>query len=398
MVLTEHQSGGAAGSNGRRRRRDAPISHARLSEIIGSIYDCVLTPANWSGVLDTICVELSFVVSMLSVLRMDGSLNRIEAAYGFSPEAVARVRQYPNEVTDLWGGPERIMAFAVDEPVVFSQAVPAAVAETNAYVREWANPLGLKDQAVIILARDPTLVGNVAFGRGELIDPLAPEIDVLRLLAPHMRRAVAISNLFEMKSVEAATYASAFDAFSIAAVLVDENLQLVHANPRGKAILDEGSPFRFETGRLSLRHKAGQAMLAAAVADAARDVTALGQKGIAIPGRRHDGDACVIHVLPLRPTETLTGRQRAVAALFVTPSAQAPRMPTDALTLLYDLTPAEARVFELICDGETQGEIATKLGISRGTVKTHLLHVFEKTDCKRQADLVKLAAGLTLPV
>jgi DNA-binding CsgD family transcriptional regulator len=73
-------------------------------------------------------------------------------------------------------------------------------------------------------------------------------------------------------------------------------------------------------------------------------------------------------------------------------------MPADALALLYDLTPAESLIFELIANGQTPSEIAAMLGIAASTVKTHLLRVFDKTGCRRQADLVKLAASMSLPV
>jgi DNA-binding CsgD family transcriptional regulator len=75
-----------------------------------------------------------------------------------------------------------------------------------------------------------------------------------------------------------------------------------------------------------------------------------------------------------------------------------PALPGDALALLYDLTPAELRVFELIATGTTQPEIAHRLGIAPSTVKTHLLRVFAKTGCGRQADLIKLAASMALPL
>jgi DNA-binding CsgD family transcriptional regulator len=58
----------------------------------------------------------------------------------------------------------------------------------------------------------------------------------------------------------------------------------------------------------------------------------------------------------------------------------------------------EIRIFELICDGQTRDAIAALLGVSVATVKSHLLHVFEKTGCRRQVDLVRLAKSLTFPV
>jgi len=42
-------------------------------------------------------------------------------------------------------------------------------------------------------------------------------------------------------------------------------------------------------------------------------------------------------------------------------------------------------------------EVASRLGISETTVKTHLKEVFRKTDTNRQADLVKLVAGFVTP-
>jgi DNA-binding CsgD family transcriptional regulator len=38
------------------------------------------------------------------------------------------------------------------------------------------------------------------------------------------------------------------------------------------------------------------------------------------------------------------------------------------------------------------------LGIARSTARTHLLQVFDKTACRRQAERVGLAARLSLPV
>jgi DNA-binding CsgD family transcriptional regulator len=51
----------------------------------------------------------------------------------------------------------------------------------------------------------------------------------------------------------------------------------------------------------------------------------------------------------------------------------------------------------MIVAGGTQSDIAKKLGLAVSTIKTHLLRVFEKAGCKRQADLVRLASSLSVP-
>jgi DNA-binding CsgD family transcriptional regulator len=224
-------------------------------------------------------------------------------------------------------------------------------------------------------------------------------VDGLRLLAPHIRRVVTISNLFDMKTIEASSYASVFESFAFGLVLVDASLKIVHANRAAQAILAARDPMRTELGKLTLLAHASQAALERAVLEATRDEGALGHRGIGIPASCAEGEPCVIHVLPLKRGEMRKGvGPRASAALFIAPATSPPRLPADALVLLYDLTPAETRIFELLVSGMTQAEISTALGIAPSTVKTHVLHLFDKTGCQRQADLLRLATTLSLPV
>jgi DNA-binding CsgD family transcriptional regulator len=254
---------------------------------------------------------------------------------------------------------------------------------------------------VIILAREPLLLGTVGFNLHASRAAIGgTEIDALRVLGPHFRRAVTISNLFDMQAIETKTIASVLDALSAGVILVDDALGIVHANAAGEAMLAARArgPVQSERGIFALRSKPANDALKAAVAQAANDEAAMGQRGIGIPAGETDGEAKVIHVLPLRRSERRRGLvQRAVAALFIAPIGSPPRFPGDALALVYDLTPAEARIFELVCGGATPRKIAAELGVAPTTVRTHLQHVFQKTGCKRQVDLVKLAAGVSPP-
>jgi DNA-binding CsgD family transcriptional regulator len=72
--------------------------------------------------------------------------------------------------------------------------------------------------------------------------------------------------------------------------------------------------------------------------------------------------------------------------------------PLDTLANAYKLTPAEMRVLMMIVQLGGVPEVAPVLGMARPTVKTHLQHIFDKTDTKRQSDLVKLVAGYMTPL
>lgn len=177
-------------------------------------------------------------------------------------------------------------------------------------------------------------------------------------------------------------------------MLVDEDVICVHANAVATAMLNAKDPLTLNDGRLALPRQAATAALKEAVRSAATGPLTSPPRRSGIPAIRRDGTPMILHVMPLH-RDIL---QNAVAAIFVSPSVASTQMPADALALLYGLTPAETRVFEMIVAGQTQRGIAVKLGLAASTIKTHLLRVFEKTGCKRQTDLVRLAASLSIPL
>ncbi len=57
------------------------------------------------------------------------------------------------------------------------------------------------------------------------------------------------------------------------------------------------------------------------------------------------------------------------------------------------LTPTEVRVVELVAAGLPNREIASRLFVSLATVKTHLVHVYDKLGLRARAELAAAAAG-----
>ncbi len=58
------------------------------------------------------------------------------------------------------------------------------------------------------------------------------------------------------------------------------------------------------------------------------------------------------------------------------------------------LTPRERGIVELVTRGLKNREIAAELGITPGTVKVHLMHIFEKTAAKDRFDLALQSARI----
>jgi predicted ATPase/DNA-binding CsgD family transcriptional regulator len=61
------------------------------------------------------------------------------------------------------------------------------------------------------------------------------------------------------------------------------------------------------------------------------------------------------------------------------------------------LTPTEAKVVELICEGLTNRQIGERMFVSPQTVKTHLSHIFRKLDVNSRAELAAQSARRSTP-
>ncbi|HVZ14167.1 MAG TPA: LuxR C-terminal-related transcriptional regulator [Bauldia sp.] len=217
----------------------------------------------------------------------------------------------------------------------------------------------------------------------------------LRVLAPHLRRAVLITGILEEERKTRTMFEAVLSAIRSGVVIVDRRVRIVYANPAAQAVIDAGDPLRNIRGRIELRGEVVAGALETAVRAAAEGDVPLGRRGIAIPGTRTDGSPFVTHVLPLSDRNVRTGIPgEAIAAVFVTDRDDDPQRIIDAATTIYSLTPAEARVFELIIEGHSSADIMREIPISTNTLKTHTKRLFEKTGQHRRADLVRLAAKL----
>jgi DNA-binding CsgD family transcriptional regulator/PAS domain-containing protein len=289
----------------------------------------------------------------------------------------------------------------IGDVVSSSSIIPHSEFTETRFYKEWAKPQGLIDSVIALLDKSATSIAALSIVRHER-DGFADEAARrrLRLLAPHLRRAVLIGRVIELKSAGAASFADTLDGLGAGLFLVDQDGRVVHANTAGHAMLEAGDVLKTSGERLTATDPQDDQGLRDAVTAAGEGDAAIGVRGIAAPLSARRGEQHVAHVLPL----TAGARRRAganyaaTAALFVQKAALSAPSPPEAIAKAYKLTPSELRVLLAVVEVGGAPEVAEALGIAESTVRFHLKRLFEKTGTGRQADLVKLMAGFSSPL
>jgi len=378
---------------------DLPLTPGRLSDLIGAIYDCAVEPDRWPDVMARICSDLDCMMSAIILVDLVNSQHRFLKQWNIGPFWSVRHAQYNEDMTLLYKSSNNAVSGSVDEPLVLSRDIPEKLLANIRYYREWAQPQGICDSVQAIVLRSVDRIGVFAANRHESVGFATDrEIAILRLLAPHIRRAVTISDLMDLKTLETRALAAALDRLALGVVIVAEDSRILHANEGARRMLAAGAPVRALGGRLSVRGAAG-AELARALALARSDEAAIGAAGIgvALPGR--DGAPALAHVLPLAHGDVRTRLMpQATAAVFITQAAGRPALEVSAIAATFGLTPRESGLLARLAAGASLAEAAAMLGIAETTAKTHLGNIFAKTGVARQADLIALVHRLTPPV
>jgi DNA-binding CsgD family transcriptional regulator len=369
-----------------------------LSALIGDIYDAALDPKLWQQVLPR---SAQFVGGpAASLFSKDAARKSGDFAYDCGIDPYYR-QLYFEKYIKL--DPLTIGHFyaEVEKPVAVADIMSyTEFLETRAF-QEWGRPQGLVDVLNVALEKTSTSAAMYCVFRHERDGQVDAEMRRrMQLIVPHLRRAVLIGRVIELKTAEADSLADTADGISAGMFLVDGSARIVHANASGHAMLVQGSILRAVSGKLLPNDASAEQLLNEVCAMAEHGDAAVGTKGIGIPLMASEGTRYVAHVLPL----TSGARRRAgatyaaAAAVFARKAALDVPSPPEVIGKLYKLTPTELRVLLATVQVGGAAEVAEALGVAESTVRTHLLRLFAKTATKRQADLVKLVASYTSPL
>jgi len=376
------------------------MDHQTFSEIVCAIYDGAIDSSQWPRALGQICGTFGFRKGTIDLNRVPAMVNLLNFHHGIDDRQAATMVGHYGGMPEVWGGLAATMTRPIDQPWVVSRIMTQEALRQTDYYRNWVGPMGLVDGAAIVLARDQGLFGSIRLAtdarRGIIDDGL---IDALALLLPHCQRAARISGLLDASRGVARNFQTVIDSLSVPIILVSADCAIVHANLRARTLLEEGAILASHHGHLASPVSGLQYVIGNTIRRLAQDETDIPGNGVGLPIRALDHSAHTLHLLPLaQGAMRIKLSEDAVAAIFVSSTSATEGFARDILQSMFELTHAELGVFERILAGKSTPKIAAELGIAISTVRTHVLHLFQKTATHSRADLVRLGHALAQPL
>jgi DNA-binding CsgD family transcriptional regulator len=213
-------------------------------------------------------------------------------------------------------------------------------------------------------------------------------------LLPHLRCACELGAGFAANQIERNLLMAVMRTLPEAVFVIDGKRRPVLLNPAAERLLAQSAGLVLVHGVLATDSDAGTSELRRLIAAAigCRDEhpgEPDNEIAISAPsGHPH----LILRIAPILCSHTdCSGRPRALAAVFAHQAA--PAQSARHLSEFYQLTPAETRLTTLIVGGRSLLAAAAELHISKNTARTHMKHIYMKTETHSQVDLVRLCAG-----
>jgi GAF domain-containing protein/DNA-binding CsgD family transcriptional regulator len=375
-----------------------PKATARL---LGLLYEGLMSPEGcaWSPFLAELCRQLRCQAAAITLHDPQNQNPSVSSSFGLPAEAL---REWTNDYGIR--NPRALQALqATQRTGAFLSTASLTNAPPDLLTR--AKETGYYDfclryqmhhSAIAAVPVAPGAFGGLSLVRARPAGPFEPdELQFLRLLTPHVQRALQLHQKLENSQALSELAKLALDRLDTAVVAVNQQARVIFMNPQAEAILHQQRGIALREGRLS-----------AADASAARCLRALlnpaflteldpgGTSGNAFTVQRDETSQPLhITVVPFCRGDA-PGLRQPYALIFLSDPSAKPASRAALLSQLFGLTPAECRLTGLLLEGIELPVAADRMQVTTGTARFMLKNIFQKTQCHRQGQLIRLLSLL----
>ncbi|WP_238994644.1 helix-turn-helix transcriptional regulator [Mycolicibacterium chubuense] len=347
-----------------------------------AVHAAAVEPDRWLDAMSLVRTTLGSTGS--GVISGDGSARDIKCCSVPDTEALVVYRDYYRQFDYVL---DAMDTSAVG--LVHSGDALVALNPRSEFNVDWMRRYAM-DDGLFVRVTDRPHPNCLVIAAPQADEPFADTDNVrfVNALVPHLQHALhAQRTLADLQQRHLTVHP--VDCLSAAALVVTPDLRVICANFAGESLLRDSTAVFVRRGRVHLTAPAADTEFRRALADATLGTDSGARTGDCLqvprPGARR---ALIMHVSPLQSRE-----RPAALVVIVDPDARR-EPPKHLVRRLFSLTNTEAEVAMRMSSGASLATVADEMSLSLATVKTHVQHVYDKTDTHRQAELVRLLLAI----
>lgn len=371
------------------------ISADELSELIGAIYDCAIDPQRWPDTCRKIAAQCESTAGGICVHDLRQARSAQLFVFGYATQFLQALGEHysqsPMAASDVVSDLGHVSALSMAQHHLHD----------SRFFQEVMAPFGLQDILWFPALRTGGRMASLHASRSDGSTPYQQlDVALFRLLAPHVCRALAVSDVLDVRALRSEMLEKTLDGLTVGVFLLGHQGDVLYLNAAAERQVKTASALRLVDRRLCPVHPAARLALSRAIAAAARDGASLNFSvhPVALPGEAGGGYVATLLPLDGGLRQGVLASFAASVAVFTQDPVQAPLMPGEAFARLHGLTGGELRVLLALSQGLGGTEAADLLGVSEPTIRTHLQHIYAKTGTSRQSELLRLLDHSTPPI
>ena len=369
-------------------------SEGSILDLIGAIYDAAIRPELWPEVTRNCIKLLGANMGALAIVDLARQQNDV-----FEPLQLdaSLVPVYENHFVD-----KDVWLLSAAHALENASFIGSALVPTEELVKtEFYNEI-LRPQDIRYIACNhfhkttETISYLSAYRTDRQGDFTQHELEILNTIGPHLKRAGQLHLKFAEVTARRDILSGMLDQVAVGMILVDSTSKILATNRIADELVAENDGLSVAPDGLRATMNGLTAALDALIADAiaAGSGNGMGAGGALAVARPSAMRPLEVLVAPLNARSEFTtfaaAGRRPTAVIFVRDPEFEPRLPAEILSQLYGLTPAEARLAVALAGGKPLKDYAEAAEITVGTARWTLKQVMDKTDTRRQSELVRL--------
>lgn len=366
------------------------MSDADILSVIDTLYAAALEPERWEEALAAVSEAVGAIG--ISIVPVGGSGGgSIASRCLFDANAAYRQTWWRHDTPT-----SRILTRGLKPGAVGTDRLVMDEEEVrrDPFYQDFLRTYGIGSSLAALTPLGAGGLFSIAAQRSFTKDPYQrQDVEVMGILSPHIGRALSVAMALTEARRMASDLADAVERMAWGVILLDAEGRARHVNATAIGLLGDGFTITHQRPRASVR---GDDTRLQAAIKAALPESVLPLGGGVLIRRPGGGAPLYAEVVPIRSRadsiEVLTFGAGGAMLLIRSLAGEAKSIAQHLRGM--GLTPAEARIAEVIGSGGTLRAASEKHGIAYETARSHLRAIFAKLGVQRQAELVSLITRL----